>query len=88
MNEIIKLNKEEITKIQNLQIEYKSFQMQLGELEYQRVLVVNKLNEITAKTFESDKNLSEYVKVLQGKYGAGLLNLSTFQITREIVKKK
>jgi len=80
--ETTKLTEEEIKQVTDIQQEFTRGHLTLGQIEWQKIILATRLNELTQQIADIDKKMGELLKELQGKYGIGTLDLSTFEITK------
>lgn len=80
--EKIKLTEEEIKQVTDIQQEFTKGHLLLGQIEWQKIIITARLNELTQEIAGIDKKMGELLKQLQEKYGIGTLDLSTFEISK------
>ena len=68
-----KLTSEELQIVKNLKQEYTSLAFALGELEIQKVMLLDTQKELVAKE-------KQVAKQLQEKYGEGTIDLETGEV--------
>ena len=77
-----KLTEEEIKQVTDIQQEFTKGHLTLGQIEWQKIIIATRLNELTQEIAGIDKKMGELLKQLQEKYGIGTLDLSTFEISK------
>jgi len=73
----IKFNKDELSKIENIQKQYEKYTAILGGLELQAISLSDKKEAIKIKVQEIQKEEFEIAEELRKKYGDGILNPET-----------
>ena len=71
------LTKEEIQQLSSLQEQQNDFVIQLGQVEYQKLLLNNQENSIKQQIENFEENQTKLAQQLEEKYGKGTVNLES-----------
>jgi hypothetical protein len=71
------LTQEEIQQLSSLQEQQNDFVIQLGQVEYQKLLLKKQENSIKQQIEIFEKNQIELAQQLEQKYGKGTVNLES-----------
>ena len=71
------LTKEEIQQLSSLQEQQNDFVIQLGQVEYQKLLLNKQENSIKQQIENFEENQTKLAQQLEEKYGKGTVNLES-----------
>ena len=71
------LSKEEIQQLSSLQEQQNDFVIQLGQVEYQKLLLNKQENSIKQQIENFEENQTKLAQQLEEKYGKGTVNLES-----------
>ena len=71
------LTKEDITQLSSLQEQQNDFVIQLGQVEYQKLLLNKQENSIKQQIENFEENQTKLAQQLEEKYGKGTVNLES-----------
>lgn len=73
----MKLSKEELKELQDLNTEFSKKKMQIGDIEVQKSLIISEINQIKLQFAQNEKKLIE-------KYGKdSVINLQTGEVQQK-----
>ena len=73
----MKLSKEELKELQDLNTEFSKKKMQIGEIEVQKSFIISEINQIKLQFAQNEKKLIE-------KYGKdSVINLQTGEVQKK-----
>ena len=73
----MKLSKEEVKELQDLNTEFSKKKMQIGDIEVQKSLIISEINQIKLQFAQNEKKLIE-------KYGKdSVINLQTGEVQQK-----
>ncbi len=76
-NEGKKFTEEEMKKVQEIKTKYNEIQINLGQIELDKILIDEQRNTLMKEYSEVRKAEVEYAKILSDKYGLGTLDIET-----------
>mgnify|MGYP003651379317 CR=1 FL=1 len=72
-----KFTEEEMKKVQEIKTKYNEIQINLGQVELDKILIEEQRNSLMEEYKEVRKSEVSYAKMLSDKYGLGTLDVET-----------
>jgi hypothetical protein len=82
MSETTKLTESELGRLQLLQKDTIEIVSALGELEYQKIIIQNQVDQLKKSAIETKQKEQDLLKELTEKYGTISINVETGEFTK------
>jgi hypothetical protein len=82
MSETTKLTESELGRLQLLQKDTIEIVSALGELEYQKIIIQNQVDQLKKSAIETKQKEQDLLKELTDKYGTISINVETGEFTK------